>query len=83
MAPSKTTTLRVPMELRDEIARIAAQRGTTMLDVVTDAIHRLSRDAWWETVVDALDTVTEEAAASHHAEAELLDAAADDGLRGD
>ena len=56
MAPSKTiATLRVPCELRDEIARIAELRGTTMLEVVTDAVHRLGRDEWWSSVRDALD----------------------------
>ena len=47
---SQTTTLRVPTALRDEISRLAEQRGTTMLEVVTDAVHRLSRDEWWSSV---------------------------------
>jgi predicted DNA-binding protein len=44
MATAETTTLRVPVELRDEIARLAEERGSTMLEVVTDAVHSLTRD---------------------------------------
>jgi arylsulfatase A-like enzyme len=81
MAPAETTTLRVPVELRDEIARLAEKRGTTMLDVVTDAIHRLTRDQWWDTVHDMLDEMTPEEAAEYQAGTRQLDAAAADGLR--
>lgn len=52
-----------------------------MLDVVTDAIHRLSSDQWWDTVHDMLDQMTPEEAAEYQAEARRLDAAAPDGLR--
>ncbi len=82
MAPSETSTLRVPTVLRDEIARIAAERGTSMLDVVTDAIHRLDRDEWWATVHGALDATTGDEAAVHASEVELLDTTTTDGLRG-
>ena len=34
----------VPTAVRDEVSRLAEQRGTTMLEVVTDAVHRLGRD---------------------------------------
>lgn len=81
MAPHETTTLRVPTELRDEIARIANQRGTTMLDVVSDAIHRLSRERWWETVHEALGQMADDDRAAYQAEVEALDSAAGDGLR--
>jgi predicted transcriptional regulator len=81
MSPSKTTTtLRVPSELRDEIARIADQRGTTMLEVVTDAIHRLGRDEWWSSVRDALDGMSPAEVASYEAEGGQLDRASVDGL---
>lgn len=82
MAPTKTTaTLRVPSELRDEIARIAEQRGTTMLEVVTDAVHRLGRDEWWSSVRDALDGLTSSEVASYQVESQQLDSAASaDGL---
>ena len=81
MAPSKTTTtLRVPSELRDEIARIAEQRGTTMLEVVTDAVHRLGRDEWWLSVRDALDGLTPSEVGEYQAESRQLDAASVDGL---
>ena len=53
-----------------------------MLDVVTDAIHRLSREAWWSTVHDALDVMTAEDVAAYHVAADRLDGAVADGLRG-
>jgi hypothetical protein len=81
MAPVETTTLRVPVELRDEIARLAKERGTTMLDVVTDAVHRLSRDQWWDTVHDAIDQMTPEEVAGYQTETDRLNDAAADGLR--
>jgi hypothetical protein len=81
MAPAETTTLRVPIQLRDEIARLAEERGTTMLDVVTDAVHRLSRDQWWDTVRDVFDQMTPEDVAAYQTETSQLDDAAADGLR--
>lgn len=81
MAPSKTTTtLRVPSELRDEIARIAGQRGTTMLEVVTDAVHRLGRDEWWSSVRGALDGLSPSEVNDYQVESRRLDAASGDGL---
>lgn len=82
MAPSGTTTLRVPTELRDEISRLAQQRGTTMLDVVADAVHRLGREEWWSSVRGSLDALSEADAASYCAESCRFDAAAADGLDG-
>lgn len=82
MAPSKTTTLRVPSELRDEIARIAERRGTTLLEVVTDAVHRLGRDEWWSSVRDALDGLDPSEVAEYEVESRQLDATVADGLDG-
>lgn len=80
MAPKETTTLRVPSVLRDEIARLAEARGTTMLGVVTEAIHQLSRDEWWSTVHRALDDASEANLASYRDETGRLDGATPDGL---
>ena len=80
MALSQTTTLRIPTELRDEISRLAECRGTTMVDVVTDAVHRFGRDEWWSAARDALDGLSDPEAASYQAESRGLDAAAADGL---
>ncbi len=81
MAPSKTTTtLRVPSELRDEIARIAERRGTTMLEVVTDAVHRLGRDEWWSSVRGALDELGPSEVAEYQIEAQQMDSVSMDGL---
>ena len=81
MAPSKTTTtLRVPSELRDEIARTAEQRGTTMLEIVTDAVQRLSRDECWSSVRDALDGLSPSEVSAYQIESRQLDTASADGL---
>ena len=80
MALSQTTTLRVPTELRDEIMRMAKQRGTTMVDVVTDAVYRLGRDEWWLAARTALDGLTEAEVAAYQAESRALSAATADGL---
>lgn len=81
MAPTETTTLRVPVQLRDEIARLAEARGSTMLDIVTDAVHRLSRDQWWDSVHDAIDAMTADELGSYRDETNQLDSASADGLR--
>lgn len=51
-----------------------------MLEVVTDAVHRLGRDEWWSSVRDALDGLTRSEVASYHVENQQLDAASADGL---
>ncbi|MBK6501688.1 MULTISPECIES: hypothetical protein [Candidatus Neomicrothrix] len=83
MAPTRTTTLRLPVVLRDEIARLAAQRDSTLLEVVTDAVRRMQRDQWWSGVHEALDAMNPEELAEYRAETDQLDGTASDGLRGD
>ncbi len=56
MATTESTTLRVPTALRDQIAQMAAERESTMLDVVTDAVAHLAREQWWAQVHDSLDS---------------------------
>lgn len=51
-----------------------------MLDVVTEAVHRLGREEWWSSVRGALDGLSDAEAASYQAESRALDAAAADGL---
>jgi hypothetical protein len=75
-----TTTLRVPSELRDEIARIAERRGTSMLEVVSDAVHRLQLDDWWSSVHSALDALGPSDVTAYRADANRLDSAAMDGM---
>lgn len=72
--------MRVPSELRDEIAWIAEQRGTSMVDVVADAVHQLGRDEWWSSVRDALDDLAPSEVDAYQTESRRLDAAAIDGL---
>lgn len=83
MATAETTTLRIPLELRDQIAQLAGRRGTTMLGVVVEAVLRLRRDEWWNTVHDALDTMNAAHAETYRADAEIVDATAPDGIDGD
>lgn len=81
MAPTPTTTLRLPVALRDDIARLADERGSTLLDVVADAVDRLKRDQWWAQVHQELETMTPGELAEYHAEVEMLDTTTADGLR--
>ena len=81
MAPTPTTTLRLPVALRDEIARLADERESTMLDVVAEAVARLTRDQWWAQVHQELETMTPAELAEYHADVEPLDATSSDGLR--
>jgi predicted transcriptional regulator len=69
MALTKTATLRVPSELRDVIARIAAHRGSTMVEVVAEAVQRLNRDDWWTTVRAGFDSMNTDEAAAYQREA--------------
>ena len=82
MAPTPTTTLRLPVALRDEIARLADERECTLLEVVTDAVARLKREHWWAQVHEELETMTPAELAEYHADVETLDATTADGLRG-
>ena len=81
MAPTPTTTLRLPVALRDEIARLADERESTLLDVVADAVAHLKRDKWWAQVHEELETMTSAELADYHADAETLDVTTADGLR--
>ncbi len=81
-AASGTTTLRISNDLRDEIFRLAEQRGTTMVDVVADAVHRISQDEWRLSVRRELDGLTEAEVASYQAESQKVDEVAADGLDG-
>jgi hypothetical protein len=51
-----------------------------MLEVVTDAVHRLGREEWWSSVHEALDGFTSSEAASYQVESQQLGAATSDGL---
>lgn len=50
-----------------------------MLEVVTDAIHRLSPDEW-DTVHRALDQMSDDESAAYRRDTEAFDAAAGDGI---
>lgn len=51
-----------------------------MLDIVSDAVHRLSRDQWWDNVHEAIDAMTADEAEDYRIETDRLDSATADGL---
>lgn len=53
-----------------------------MLEVVGEAIDRLNRERWWESVRSALDNMSDEELDDYTAEAERLEGTAADGLHG-
>lgn len=52
-----------------------------MLDVVAEAVHRLTRDQWWQKVDEAIDAMSATEVAAYQAESDELDGTASDGLR--
>lgn len=80
MATTETTTLRVPVALRNRIAHIADERGTSLVEVVMDAVERLDRDRWWDDVHAALDNMATEDLEAYQREAQALAASRPDGL---
>jgi len=51
-----------------------------MIDVVSDAVHRLDRDEWWKSVHDALNVMTASEVSSYLAESQALGVTFADGL---
>ncbi len=51
-----------------------------MVEVVSDAIHRLERDDWWVSVHTALDDMSPSASKSYEDETQKLDRTSPDGL---
>ncbi|MCQ3808361.1 MAG: hypothetical protein KTV16_14005 [Acidimicrobiia bacterium] len=51
-----------------------------MIDVVTEAVQRLTRDEWWKSVRGALDNLDTAEAAAYRTESDELEAASADGF---
>jgi hypothetical protein len=51
-----------------------------VLEVVTDAVHRLGRDEWWSSVRDALDGLSSSDVVDYQVASQQMDAASVDGL---
>ncbi len=51
-----------------------------MVEVVSDAIHRLERDDWWASVHTALNDMSPSASESYENEIQTLDGTSSDGL---
>jgi predicted transcriptional regulator len=80
MSTQPTTTLRVPLQLRDEIARLAEERGASMAEVVGQAVARLTRDDWWSAVYQSLERWGPDEAGSYQREGGAYNASVADGL---
>lgn len=80
MATTETTTLRVPVALRERIAHIAKKQGGTLIDVVTAAVERWERDQWWDGVHAALDGLSDDELAEYRTQAHQLSGTSADGL---
>lgn len=76
MSPPKSTTLRLSTELRDEIARLAEQRGSSMVDVVAAAVDELKRQEWWKQVRLEVDELEND----YRVDVQVFEAAAGDGV---
>lgn len=71
----KATTMRVSVETRDRIARIARQEGRSMTEVLIDAIHDYEQKVFWERLNDQIKRTQKEdpaAWADYLAERELV-----------
>ncbi|MCY4162664.1 MAG: hypothetical protein OXE93_00365 [bacterium] len=80
MSTKKSTTLRVPTKLRDEIARLAELKDTTMQEVVAEAVRRFEREEWWASVYDALNEWDEPTVSGYATDAQNLEGTTLDGL---
>ncbi|KWW99144.1 hypothetical protein LI90_778 [Carbonactinospora thermoautotrophica] len=57
---SPVTTIKVRRELRDRLARLAAERHTTMAEVLEQAIAHLEREAFFARMNADLERLREE-----------------------
>ena len=57
---SAFTTIKVPKDLRDRIAALAAREGTTLAGALTHALDRADEQLFWQQVHDANAHLTDE-----------------------
>lgn len=77
-----SASVRVNQETKRMIEQIAARKGTTQADVISEAVARAYKDLFWQQTRDAFLKLREDSQAwqQYVAEAESLDAAAADGI---
>lgn len=73
-----TTTLKVPVELRDRLAERARRRRTTLAGAIAQALEAAEEREFWEEVRETMGTA--EARADLAAESERLSTTLRDGL---
>lgn len=71
----ETTTIKVPVELRDRLARRARCKGTTIAQAIADSLDQAEEKAFWEAVRTTMGE-----AASARATAERYSGTLRDGL---
>jgi predicted transcriptional regulator len=54
-----TTTIKVEIGVRDRLARLARQRGTTMGNLLAEAAERLEREAFFDRAREQLEQLRE------------------------
>lgn len=57
---STFTTIKVPKDLRDRIAALAAHEGTTLAGALTHALDRADEQEFWQQVHQANSDLTDE-----------------------
>ncbi|WP_315095103.1 hypothetical protein [uncultured Cellulomonas sp.] len=62
---STFTTIKVPKDLRDRIAALAAHEGTTLAGALTHALDRADEQAFWQQVHEAHAHLTSEQRSAH------------------
>jgi predicted transcriptional regulator len=79
-----TVTVRVSTATRDTIAKLAAEKGTSMSSVIDEAIHDYERKRFFEELNRQVEATRADpdAWADYQAEAAIFDRASADGLKG-
>jgi predicted transcriptional regulator len=78
-----TVTVRVSTTTRDRIAKLAAEKGTSMTSVIDEAIHDYENKRFFEELNAAVERTRADpkAWAEYQAEVAIFDNAAADGLK--
>ena len=79
MSPAKTTTIRVPTKTRDRLKALAAQRGESASEVVTELVDDASEETMLAAAAADFERLADdpEALAAYRSEAREIEAAFD------
>lgn len=77
MAASATTTIRVPVQTRDRLNSLAARRGESASEVITELVRAADEEAMLEEVEAAFERLASdrEALATYRAESREIETA--------